>query len=247
MNASATVQPAELAQHSLRDDLGAVAWSVLIGAAAGGIAGFVIGGIGGRLAMLLLRVTSDATVIGVTSDDGFTIGGFSIVDSLQLAMAMASFGGMVGVLYAVCRAAIPARLRLPLWTVLCAIVGGSLFIHDDGVDFVVRDPKVLAIALFVALPAIAGAAIVLLVERWSHAKPWSGRRLPALVTVGSLLATVALALAAVAITLGLVVRRLPRPARRLRILGRVVVPGALAVLGVVAGIDLVQESRLILD
>ncbi|MGA8987068.1 hypothetical protein, partial [Aeromicrobium sp.] len=36
----------------------------------------VIGG-GSRLAMFLLRLTSDDSVIGLTSDDGFTIGQFS--------------------------------------------------------------------------------------------------------------------------------------------------------------------------
>jgi hypothetical protein len=247
MLAWVTTQPAESSERSLRDDFGAVAWWVLIGAAAGGIAGFVVGGIGGRLAMLLLRLTSDATVIGTTTDDGFTVGAFSIADSLGLAVSMASIGGMVGVLYAVCRTAIPARLRLPLWIVFCALVGGKVFVHDDGIDFAVLDPKLLAIALFVALPAIAAAAVVLLVERWSRAMPWSGRRLSALLAVGSLVGTFALALAAVAIALALLVRRLPRLDRPLHLFRRVVVPAALAVVGVVAGIDLVQESRLILD
>src|SRR3954469_20406291 len=109
MVVSVTAQP-QLAERSVRDDLRAVTWWVLVGAAAGGLSGFVVGGIGGRLAMLLLRLTSNATVIGLTSDDGFTIGNFSIKDSLSLAMAMAALGGAFGVLYAVGRTAVPARL-----------------------------------------------------------------------------------------------------------------------------------------
>ena len=50
------------------------AWWILVGTAAGAIAGLLIGGIGGRLAMLLLRLTSDEIVLGLTSDDGFEIG-----------------------------------------------------------------------------------------------------------------------------------------------------------------------------
>lgn len=246
MVASVTAQP-QLAERSVREDLKAVLWWVLIGAAAGGIAGFVVGGIGGRLAMLLLRLTSNATVIGVTSDDGFTIGNFSIRDSVGLAMAMAALGGAFGVLYAVGRTAVPARLRLPVWIVFCGLAGGSLFVHDDGVDFVVLDPKLLAIALFVALPAIAGAVIVVLVERWSQATPWSDRRHVAVVAVGSLVSTVALVFAGIAAALALLIRRLPHLERRLRLLGRIAMPAAVAVIGVVAGIDLVQESKAILD
>jgi hypothetical protein len=247
MVASVTAEPRELSGRSFREDLRAVTWWVLVGAAAGGFSGFVVGGIGGRLAMLLLRLTSNATVIGLTSDDGFTIGNFSIKDSLSLAMAMAALGGAFGVLYAVGRTAVPARLRLPVWIVFCGLAGGSLFVHDDGVDFVVLDPKLLAIALFVALPAIAAAVTVLLVERWSQAEPWSNPSLSAVVAVGSLVATFALVFAGIAVALALLVRRLPRLERPLRLLGRVAMPAAVAVVGVVAGIDLVLESRAILD
>lgn len=41
----------------------------------GGIpVGVLVVGIGSRLAMLLLRVTSPDSVVGITSDDGFIIG-----------------------------------------------------------------------------------------------------------------------------------------------------------------------------
>jgi hypothetical protein len=59
---------------TLREDARRVAWRVLVGAAAGAIAGLVVGGIGGRLAMLLLRLTSPDVAIGLVSDDGFEIG-----------------------------------------------------------------------------------------------------------------------------------------------------------------------------
>ena len=58
----------------LREDARAVAWWVLVGVAAGAIAGLLVGGIGGRLAMLLLRLTSPDSVIGMRSDDNFEIG-----------------------------------------------------------------------------------------------------------------------------------------------------------------------------
>src|SRR4051812_27077656 len=162
-----------------------VAWRILVGLAAGALAGLAVGGVGGRLAMLLLRLTSPDSVIGLTSDDGFEIGRFT-GDTLDLVGGMTMLGAINGVLYAVFRRAIPARLRLPSWVCLAALVGGSLFVHDDGVDFTVLEPAILAIALFVALPGIAAALVVLLAERWSAATPWGDRRLTALLIVASL-------------------------------------------------------------
>ena len=230
----------------LADDVRGVAWWVLVGAAAGAVAGFVIGGIGGRLAMLLLRLTSPDSAIGVVSDDGFVIGKFTS-DTLNLVGSMTMLGGLNGVLYAVFRTAMPVRLRLPVWTVLWALVGGSLFVSADGVDFTVLEPAFLAIALFVALPAIAAAVVVLLAERWSLATPWGTRRSTVLIALGALASTFALAGAAIVIVAGVVVRRLHSRARVIRRIGPILVPIGAAALGIVAGIDLVQETRDILD
>ena len=38
------------------------------------MAGLLVGGVGGRVAMLLLRLTSDPRLRGLETDDGFTIG-----------------------------------------------------------------------------------------------------------------------------------------------------------------------------
>jgi len=48
------------------------------GVSAGFVAGVLIGGVGGRLAMLALRLTSDPSLHGVLTDDGFTIGRVSL-------------------------------------------------------------------------------------------------------------------------------------------------------------------------
>src|SRR5258708_6692212 len=40
------------------------------------VAGAIIGGLGGRLAMLVLRLTSNGSVRGVKTSDGFVIGRF---------------------------------------------------------------------------------------------------------------------------------------------------------------------------
>jgi hypothetical protein len=62
----------------LRADMRTVAWWLVVGVTVGG----VVGGLGGRGLMFALRLTSDAD--GIVSDDGFTIGHFTLSDSLQL-------------------------------------------------------------------------------------------------------------------------------------------------------------------
>ena len=77
MSTIATRSSAE-ERTTLGADTREVARLVLTGTAAGALAGAVVGGLGGRLVMLVLRLTSDPIVLGTTSDDGFEIGRFSV-------------------------------------------------------------------------------------------------------------------------------------------------------------------------
>lgn len=123
--------------------------------------GVVVVGIGSRLAMLLLRLTSPERVRGVESDDGFTIGQVTLAGSYNL-LVLGAAVGIVGA--AVYRAVAPwliGRTWFRRFTTASAsgAVVGSMLIHADGVDFTVLRPTWLAIALFVALPATFGALI----------------------------------------------------------------------------------------
>lgn len=230
---------------SIRSDARGIAWWVLVGTAAGAIAGFGVGGVGGRLAMLLLRLTSPDHVLGVTSDDGFEIGIVS-VDTLQLLLAMAMLGAINGVLYAAARTALPERLRLPLWVAFAAALGGATIVHEDGVDFTLLEPAALAIALFVLLPGVAAALVVVLVERWSGREPWADRRLTTALCLAALGGTFALAFAAIVGAGALAVRRAGLGAL-VRGLGRVAVPLGLLAVTIVSGWQLLAESIRILD
>ena len=229
---------------TVRSELSAIAWWVLVGTASGAIAGFVVGGIGGRLAMLLLRLTSSDLLIGVTSDDGFEIGIVS-TQTFSLLFLTTALGAANGALYAALRETIPARLRLPLWAGFAALVGGANFVHEDGVDFTLVSPALLAIALFVLLPGVAAALVVLLVERWSRKPDWQSRRFSLVIVGASLASTVALVPAALVAAAALSVRSLGVRERFVRA-ARVVVPLALIALGIAAGIDLATESSRIL-
>lgn len=232
-------------RETLGADLRAVTWWVVVGAAAGAIAGAVVGGFGGRLAMLLLRLTSSDDVLGMTSDDGFEIGVVTF-DTLQLVLAMAMLGGINGVLYAAFRGAIPPRARLPLWSLFAAALGGANIVHEDGVDFTFLEPAALAVALFVLLPGAAAAAVVVLVERWSVVEPWSDRRLGAALLVLALAGTFAVAFGALVAAGAVVIRRAQLDRLTARV-AAVAVPAALVVVTAVSAWELVRESARIVD
>lgn len=145
--------------HDPRPSVVAAGRWLLPAVAAAALAGLLIGGIGGRLAMLLLRITSGSEVIGLESDDGFTIGRFS-ADTIFLVLA-ATVGSAVvlGPLYAIARGWITPRLRSATFGVLLGLLGGAAIVNTEGIDFTELSPRPLAVALFIALPAAFGVAL----------------------------------------------------------------------------------------
>ena len=146
-------------------ELSATTRPVAAAASAGLFAGAGIGGIGGRLAMFVLRLTSDPALRGLKTDDEFTIGIFSR-DTLFLLFATAFLGVVGGLVYLVVRSWLPERARPLLFGGLTGIVGGALVIRPDGLDFTLLDPLSLAVAMFIALPAAYGVMVSLLTERF---------------------------------------------------------------------------------
>src|SRR6478736_8686000 len=134
------------------------------GVSAGFLAGVLIGGVVGRLAMLALRFTSDPSLRGVSTDDGFTIGRVSL-QTLFLLGVTAGLGMAGALFYLVVRRWIPSPWRIPLMTLFFALVGGAGLIGPSAVDFSVLSPLPLAVALFVVIPAAYGALMPWIAER----------------------------------------------------------------------------------
>jgi hypothetical protein len=213
--------------------------------AAGGLLGLLVGGVGGRLAMMLLaRLNPDAT--GVTSDDGFTIGQFTH-DSLNLLVVGTVLGVFGGGVYFVLRGLMigPRWFEVLSISVGPAVVVGSQIVHTDGVDFTL-DPVLLAIALFVLIPGIYAALLTVLAERWLGrdrafaSAPWGVATLPLLLwlPIAPLLAVLAVGLAAFE-----GVRRTRRGAALLARPGWPwVVRAALGVVFALSLVDLVQDA-----
>jgi hypothetical protein len=132
------------------------------------VSGVVIGGIGGRLAMFVLRLTSDPSLHGVKTDDGFVIGRVT-GETLFLVIFTALLGAVSALLYLLIRLWLPQAWRWLVMTLLGGAIGGALFIRPGGPDFSVLEPLTLAVAMFIALPALHGLTMSLLVERFlSH-------------------------------------------------------------------------------
>jgi len=151
-------------------DVGAAAWWVGLGALAGALAGLVWGGVGGRLVMLLLRVTTPEAD-GVTTDDGFEIGHVTASGTTTLALQATLAGSVAGVVYVALRTGVPRALRAPLAALFGAAVGGAAFVSPDGIDQRILEPRWLTVGAFIVLPAAATLAIVLIVERVGRGGP----------------------------------------------------------------------------
>jgi len=157
-------------KRSLTADLKEIGHRALAGAVAGFLCGGLIGGVGGRLAMFLLRVTSGPAVMGVESDDGFVIGTFTSSTGF-LVLFTAALGLVGGLIYTVVREWLPDRFRPHITAGLFALVGGALIVDPNGVDFTLIKPQSLAIGLFVLLPGLYGYFVAKAVDRLLHRPP----------------------------------------------------------------------------
>lgn len=144
----------------------------------GGIpAGALLVGVGSRLAMLLLRVTSPDRVRGVTSDDGFVIGRVTLAGTYNLLQ----LGAGVGIIGAAAYLMVAPWLIGPNWFrrattgLASAAVVGSMLVHADGIDFTLLQPTWLAIGLFVALPGLFGTLIGPAVDAVGRVDSWTDR------------------------------------------------------------------------
>lgn len=231
----------------LADDARLAAWWVAVGLVAGSLAGAVIGGIGGRLVMLVLRLTTPDLPVGLISDDGFEIGVFDLRQSLGLYAGMAAIGAGFGLLYAAVRGLLPRRARIVLFGLFGAALGGANFVHTDGVDFALLEPRWFAVASFVALPGLAAAAIAALVERADAWTPWRCPRAAALLALPGLPGLVVLPVAVVVAGAIVVLARVRVLRAAVPVVGRLVVPAALLAVTVLAAISVVRDAVTILD
>ncbi|OIJ28695.1 hypothetical protein UG56_000225 [Nocardioides luteus] len=133
---------------------------------AGAVLGALIGGVGGRLVMfLLVRLSPEAD--GVTSDDGFEMGRFTLSGSLNLVVVCTVLGAVGAVLYLLVRWLLfgPWWFRVLSVTLAAGVGVGNIIVHTDGLDFSLLQPALVSVLAFVAVPAAYGAALTVVAER----------------------------------------------------------------------------------
>ena len=125
------------------------------------ILGALVGGVGGRVAMFVLRLTSSDSVRGVISDDGFEIGRVTLAGSYDLMVLSAGIGVIGAGAYALVERWLigPSWFRRVTSALGAGAVVGAMLVHADGIDFTLLGPVWLAIAFFVAIPALFGALV----------------------------------------------------------------------------------------
>ncbi|MEA2451473.1 MAG: hypothetical protein QOG04_183 [Actinomycetota bacterium] len=152
-------------EEAQRDEVRRAAAHLSSGVWGGILSGFVIGGIGGRLAMFVLRLTSDPSIRGLDTDDGFKIGSLtgSTLFLVGITMAAGMLGGLV---YLLVRGWLPQQHRALYMASFFGLFGGATIVKPDGIDFTRVEPHVLSICFFILLPALYGAAVSIVTERF---------------------------------------------------------------------------------
>lgn len=138
-----------------------------VATAAGALSGLLVGGIGGRLAMMLLaRLTPETE--GLLSDDGFVIGQLTVSGTLSLFVITVVLGVLGGGIYLVVRDLMigPRWFQILSISLGPAVVVGAILVHPEGVDFTFLRPTWLAIALFVAIPGLYATLLTVVCEHW---------------------------------------------------------------------------------
>lgn len=173
---SAPVSQRTASPESRRDRFAHVVRKMSALSVAGVLMGLLVGGVGGRAAMLLLAQLNPA-VAGTVSDDGFVMGQFDVVNTLNLLAVGAGLGLLGSAFYAVLRGLMigPRWFQVVSIAIGPAVVVGEMLVHTDGVDFVLLQPAVLAIAMFVLIPGLYACGLTLLSERWLRPGAWPQR------------------------------------------------------------------------
>lgn len=238
--------PTEWTEHWVVSDLRALAAA----STAGLVLGVVVNGFGGRLAMMLLaRLNPGMT--GVTSDDGFRIGQFTLDATMGLVLFATGLGVLGGVLFLLLRdlRVGPPWFRTTSMTVGPAVVVGSTLVHTEGIDFRMLEPAWVAVTLFVVLPGLFAHGMVRMGDWWLRDGSWfrTGSRWRLLTLASLALAAPALPVLLLVAAIRCVYRLVPNVRA---MMGRrsvlIACRMAMTALVVVALVDLIRDTRELL-
>lgn len=131
-------------------------------ALSGAAAGFVMAGVGGRLAMRL-SAQIDRSAHGFTTEAGAVVGEFTLAGTISFIVFIGLGGALiVGLLWSVVSPWLPGdgRRRKVAAFVVTAALGGRFAVDGRNFDFVILDPALLQAAIFVVLAGLTGVVAV---------------------------------------------------------------------------------------
>ena len=140
-------------------------------ALSGAAAGFVIAGVGGRLAMRL-SAQIDRSAHGFTTEAGAIVGEFTLAGTVSFMVFVGLAGAViVGLLWSLVSPWLPRdrRRRKVIGFVVAAALGGRFAVDGRNFDFVILDPALLQAAIFVILAGLTGIVAATI-------EPWMDRR-----------------------------------------------------------------------
>jgi hypothetical protein len=137
---------------------------------AGAVAGVLVAGAGGRLAMGLLALTSPGSR-GALTEAQARVGEITAGGTLGfIAFAGVPAGLLTGAVYIVAgRFLPPRRLGGALLGLLLLVLAGATLepLRSDNIDFNLVGPGWLAVSLFAGLAVLQGMLVVMLSRRWA--------------------------------------------------------------------------------
>ena len=147
------------------------------------VAGLIVGGVGSRLAMRIMALTSAPAARGLETDFGATVGEITVGGTLFLLIAGSILGMAGGILYLAIRGLLPGSwwLKGLVFGLLLLALAGRVLVDPGNPDFVILSPAGLAVTMFAALPILYGLLFVPL-QRFLEPKI-AGVRRPALFIV----------------------------------------------------------------
>jgi hypothetical protein len=141
--------------------------TIALGGLAAAIAGAVVLGIGGRVAMFVSRHLHPEAV-GRITENGNRVGEFTVGGTIEIILfAGVGFGLTAGVIWVLVRQWIPdSAVLVGLGAVA---IGGSLLIQSDNTDFVILEGPQIDLLVLVSLVFVFGAAVYW-IDGWLNRK-----------------------------------------------------------------------------